>query len=76
MVKTLTYDGRQDKCPLPLVKTKLLLKQLKIGEQLVLKLTDAGSIQDIPKLLTKLEVPFVLKQHQTYTCLTIIKKSF
>ena len=58
MIKSLHYDGRLEKCPVPLIKTKLLLKQLSAGQSLTLLLTDPGSIQDIPRLLTKLNIPF------------------
>lgn len=63
MVKTLQYDGRHEKCPVPLVKTKLLLKQLKQGEHLHLRLLDPGSVQDIPRLLDKLNIKFNQQKH-------------
>ena len=75
MVKTLHYDGRLEKCPLPLVKTKLLLKQLTAGQSLTLFLADPGSIQDIPRLLSKLNIPFeqsLLDKHQVK--ITILKE--
>ena len=75
MVKTLQYDGRLEKCPLPLVKTKLLLKQLSAGQTLTLLLADSGSIQDIPRLLSKLNIPFeqiLLAKQQVK--ITIIKE--
>ncbi|MGL1957432.1 MAG: sulfurtransferase TusA family protein [Colwellia sp.] len=49
-----TYDACQEKCPVPLVNTRLLLKKMKNGDSCVLKLSDSGSIEDIPKLLSKL----------------------
>ncbi|WNC70716.1 sulfurtransferase TusA family protein [Thalassotalea psychrophila] len=75
MAKTLQYDGRLEKCPLPLVKTKLLLKQLSTGQTLTLLLADPGSIQDIPRLLFKLNIPFeqiLLAKQQVK--ITIIKE--
>ncbi|WNC70145.1 sulfurtransferase TusA family protein [Thalassotalea nanhaiensis] len=75
MVKTLHYDGRLEKCPLPLVKTKLLLKQLTAGQSLTLFLADPGSIQDIPRLLSKLNIPFeqsLIAEHQVK--ITILKE--
>lgn len=47
------YDGTKEKCPIPLVQTRLLLKQLTPGDTCMLMLKDTGSIKDIPKLLLK-----------------------
>ncbi|MGB0893468.1 MAG: sulfurtransferase TusA family protein [Parashewanella sp.] len=49
----LFIDLTQYRCPLPLVKTKLLLKKMTQGEQLQLLLSDPGSRQDVPQFLTK-----------------------
>lgn len=74
MTNIMEYDGRQDKCPLPLIKTKLLLKQLKKGEQLKLRLADPGSLQDIPRLLTKLGIKFNKQKHNDNTLEIMIIK--
>lgn len=47
------YDGTHDKCPVPLVTMRLLLKKLQSGDQCVLLIKDPGSVKDIPKLLIK-----------------------
>jgi len=47
------YDARQDKCPLPLVKTRVLLKKMQEGDSCSVKICDQGSIRDIPNLLIK-----------------------
>ncbi len=47
------YDARHDKCPLPLVKTRVLLKKMQAGDSCLVKICDQGSIRDIPKLLIK-----------------------
>ena len=47
------YDGIGEKCPVPLVKMRLLLKKMHIGDECIITLTDLGSIKDIPKLLNK-----------------------
>ena len=62
MNKLIEYDARLEKCPLPLVKTKLLLKSLTSGQQVRLLLSDPGSISDIPKLLTKQCIEFTQQQ--------------
>lgn len=46
------YDGRKDKCPLPLVKMRLLLKKLTVEDECIIQIFDAGSLSDIPKYLT------------------------
>jgi len=48
------YDARREKCPLPLVKLRLLLKKMQDDDVCVIQLSDSGSIEDIPKLLVKL----------------------
>ncbi len=47
------YDARSEKCPVPLVQLRLLLKKMSDSDFCLLKISDQGSIQDIPKLLTK-----------------------
>ena len=47
------YDGSADKCPIPLVTMRLLLKRMQAGDQCILLLRDPGSLKDIPKLLNK-----------------------
>ena len=46
------YDGRNDKCPLPLVKMRLLLKKLTCEDKCIMQIADSGSLSDIPKYLT------------------------
>ena len=47
------YDARSEKCPVPLVQLRLLLKKMSDSDFCLLKISVQGSIQDIPKLLTK-----------------------
>jgi TusA-related sulfurtransferase len=49
------YDASQEKCPLPLVNLRLILKKMKIEDVCVLKIRDSGSKESIPKLLSKLD---------------------
>ena len=48
------YDASQEKCPLPLVKLRLILKKMKREDVCIVKVRDLGSKDNIPKLLTKL----------------------
>ncbi len=48
------YDASQEKCPLPLVNLRLILKKMKTKDTCVLKIRDSGSKESIPKLLGKL----------------------
>ncbi|MDN3653030.1 sulfurtransferase TusA family protein [Thalassotalea ponticola] len=75
MPKIDVYDGRADKCPLPLVKTKVLLKQLTCDGQLVVHLKDAGSLRDIPAWLATqcVRVEQITRQDNSVT-LTITKE--
>ncbi len=48
------YDASDEKCPLPLVNLRLLLKKTQKGDLCIFTIADKGSIKDIPKLLNKL----------------------
>ena len=41
------------RCPVPLVRTKLTMKQMRPGEQLRVILSDHGSRKDVPNFLKK-----------------------
>jgi len=47
------YDGRGEKCPVPLVNLRLLLKKMHDGDMCIITIDDRGSINDIPTLLDK-----------------------
>lgn len=47
------YDATQDKCPLPLVKLRVILKKMREGDECFISIADKGSKSDIPKLLHK-----------------------
>lgn len=47
------YDARDEKCPVPLINLRLLLKKMVLGDECVVIISDAGSLNDIPKLLSK-----------------------
>ena len=48
------YDASQEKCPLPLVNLRLILKKMKKGDECIFRIRDLGSKQNIPKLLVRL----------------------
>ena len=48
------YDGSNEKCPLPLVNLRLIIKKMRKGDFCQIKVRDTGSKEDIPKLLSKL----------------------
>ncbi|SEL04740.1 Sulfurtransferase TusA [Colwellia chukchiensis] len=47
------YDATQDKCPVPLVNLRLMLRKLTSADRCLIRICDSGSKQDIPKLLAK-----------------------
>jgi TusA-related sulfurtransferase len=47
------YDGIGEKCPVPLVQLRLLLKKMHPGDKCIVIINDIGSVKDIPKLLNK-----------------------
>ncbi len=56
------YDATQDKCPLPLVKLRVVLKKMAEKDSCIIRLADNGSKSDIPKLLDKQQYPYTAKQ--------------
>ncbi|TYK66165.1 sulfurtransferase TusA family protein [Colwellia echini] len=47
------YDGSGEKCPIPLINLRLLLKKMNKGDVCLIIINDTGSLTDIPKLLNK-----------------------
>ena len=45
------YDATNDKCPLPLVKMRVILNKMTQADCCVLRIADAGSKSDIPRYL-------------------------
>ncbi|WDE10046.1 sulfurtransferase TusA family protein [Thalassomonas haliotis] len=52
------YDATADKCPLPLVKMRVILKKMQKDDVCLIRISDKGSIKDIPKLLKKQGYPY------------------
>ncbi|TYL48000.1 sulfurtransferase TusA family protein [Marinomonas sp. IMCC 4694] len=44
-------DAREDRCPMPLLKTKMALSKMAVGGRLCVTTCDAGSLKDIPQYL-------------------------
>lgn len=47
------YDATNDKCPLPLVKMRVILKKMQASDKCSIRIADKGSKNDIPKYLVK-----------------------
>ena len=48
-----SLDARGLRCPLPLIKVKLALRELDLGQTLYVQASDPGSAVDIPVYLSK-----------------------
>jgi TusA-related sulfurtransferase len=46
------YDATKEKCPLPLVKMRMILKKMHHDDVCLIRISDKGSLKDIPKYLT------------------------
>ncbi|MCV2402920.1 sulfurtransferase TusA family protein [Marinomonas sp. C2222] len=44
-------DAREDRCPMPLLKTKLSLSKMQKGQSLCVIAGDPGSLKDIPQYI-------------------------
>ncbi|NQY63725.1 MAG: sulfurtransferase TusA family protein [Alteromonadaceae bacterium] len=56
------YDATKERCPLPLVKLRVILKKMQANDSCRLLIADKGSKKDIPALLTKQGYEYSLKQ--------------
>lgn len=63
------YDASKDKCPLPLVKMRVLLKKLQSNDSCIIRIADRGSKVDIPKYLKQKGYQF--SQH--HICQSIVE---
>lgn len=52
------YDASNEKCPLPLVKMRVILKKMQSNDKCLIRIADKGSKNDIPKYLTQVGYPF------------------
>ncbi|XPF95601.1 sulfurtransferase TusA family protein [Colwellia sp. RE-S-Sl-9] len=48
------YDATNDKCPLPLVKMRVILKKMQANDKCSIRILDKGSKNDIPKYLVNM----------------------
>ena len=55
------YDAVNDKCPLPLVKMRQILKKMTADDSFIITLSDKGSLTDIPNYLTTKGYIFSIK---------------
>jgi tRNA 2-thiouridine synthesizing protein A len=55
------YDATQDLCPLPLVKTRVMLKKMMAGDLCIIQICDSGTKINLPQFLTKYGYTFEIK---------------
>jgi len=67
-------DVREDKCPMPLLKTKMALSKMSSQEVLCVLASDSGSLKDIPYYLSVVEIPLLLQEHVDNVCRFLIQK--
>ncbi|GLX80109.1 transcriptional regulator [Thalassotalea insulae] len=56
------YDATMDKCPLPLVKMRLILKKMTQIDRCIIRIADKGSKTDIPKYLQEKGFQYTMAQ--------------
>jgi tRNA 2-thiouridine synthesizing protein A len=62
-------------CPYPLVKVKILLKQMDLSEKLHVLLSDPGSRRDVPLLIKKMGFGIEIIADQPHCLSFIITKT-
>ncbi|MFT5759171.1 MAG: tRNA 2-thiouridine synthesizing protein A [Alteromonadaceae bacterium] len=68
------YDATQDKCPLPLVNMRMILKKMQHDDVCLLRIRDKGSLKDIPKYLASAGYIFTQRIVDTTSVELSIKK--
>jgi len=68
------YDASSEKCPLPLVKMRVQLKKMKVGDTFMIRIVDKGSKENIPHYLKKSAINYDLQMLDSKTLEIIIKK--
>ena len=67
-------DVREDKCPMPLLKTKLALAKMQSQQILCVLASDPGSLKDIPYYLSVVDTPLLLQEQIDNVCRFLIQK--
>ena len=70
---TYEYDATQDKCPVPLVNLRLLLRKLTPIDSCLIRIRDNGSKKDIPRLLLKQGFSFEQRNVDKHTVELLIR---
>lgn len=60
-------DVREERCPMPLLKLKLALSKMELGEKVCVYATDEGSLRDIPHYLSLVGLPLLEQGQQDNT---------
>lgn len=68
-------DVREDKCPMPLLKTKLALAKMQSQQILCVLASDPGSLKDIPYYLSVVDTPLLLQEQIDNVCRFLIQKT-
>ena len=68
-------DAREDRCPMPLLKAKMALSKMALGECLCLTTCDAGSLKDIPQYVTLVGLSLLSMQEDNAVYTFVIQKS-
>lgn len=71
----LILDVIEDRCPMPLLKTKMALSKMAKGEVLCVHAGDAGSLKDIPHYLSLVGHTLVKQEEQNDVYTFIVQKN-
>jgi len=67
-------DAIEDKCPMPLLKTKLALAKMQSLQTLCVLSSDEGSLKDIPYYLSIVGIPLLSQKVENSIYYFIIQK--
>lgn len=67
-------DVKELACPMPLLKAKLALKSMLVGQVLLVYASDSGSWRDIPAFLAKVSHELIASEVQEKSFVFLIKK--
>lgn len=67
-------DAREDRCPMPLLKTKMALAKMGEGQRVCVLATDPGSVKDIPYYLSLAHLPLESADEESGVFRFVIRK--
>jgi len=73
-MKRIDVDARTMRCPMPLLKLKQALAMVSMGDEIRLRVTDAGAWRDVPAFVALSRHRLIEKSHNTDEYYFVVEK--